>query len=868
MVLATRTGSTFSGPRRRKIYFKPSASSICCPSSLWLQSETDLPRGTTTTTRTARRPRRSRAGSGSCTSEDIIFKGSYFKDIAGSSSSFYSMMPRYASTSTSTCRFIPSSSFSSTASTSSSVVCLSPEQILDSLRYKAGTSPTPSSSSNIKATTPRPFPFPVDKTRMVVSRTDELITLTKFGAAIDFRRQKLEIPKKILDDLGLQLLAEKADKDVEVEEQREETSRTSAEAVVQEDASLNISASFSCWSLEKILQCLILFSRTGCLCVPLFRKGMYFFHLILQRSRTTLAAAPLVREENSFSLQLRIDLLTALARQRARILVPHLGRTWFAGSASSSSSDACTTSGMKSIDTTTIFTAEQAMQVLHSCAYLRLPLPECVESRIVEEAEVICTRRGGADFLKPHSVVDAPGGQDQEIAASGGGPAPQELLQQDLEFLLHAMYHTTTLYHAQGEMVDIQMWEKVPTAGTPEAVDAGRASQKFSNQATAVRTSHERTTTRTSNENLPAAPRLSIEYVFGRILPKFAELYITMDNKNIDISSNGNNETNSTNSAEKTRRGEPPPPASTSPPSKSFLQKASVLRSVCRYLHKGAVELLNTAEEQKVIAKCLRKIHEDYQDCRISMEEEIFYRDRREDKQVRHAAAAQDFLSDNATTRTTAAGPGAPEAPSSFDQEHHDCQEVPPAEKKPIPRFLETVSWSLTKLRIAHSTEVERGPYKLDAVERDRKCVYRLLKQDRWLAESIRFTIGPLVLQELLLKHQDFSVINIPYWHWNKLKLRKTRIEYLRMSRYLALMDPRLRRIATVDDENNMNTSGTAIQQGPQFSLPATGNNFLYSGERFGGKRDVPNNAFSWFKAKEARPLEQTVARLSEQTSN
>ena len=36
-----------------------------------------------------------------------------------------------------------------------------------------------------------------------------------------------------------------------------------------------------------------------------------------------------------------------------------------------------------------------------------------------------------------------------------------------------------------------------------------------------------------------------------------------------------------------------------------------------------------------------------------------------------------------------------------------------------------------------------------------------------------------------------YRVVNIPHWHWNKLKLRKTRIEYIRMSRYLALKDTR-----------------------------------------------------------------------------
>lgn len=45
---------------------------------------------------------------------------------------------------------------------------------------------------------------------------------------------------------------------------------------------------------------------------------------------------------------------------------------------------------------------------------------------------------------------------------------------------------------------------------------------------------------------------------------------------------------------------------------------------------------------------------------------------------------------------------------------------------------------------------------------------------------SLRLTTAPKVVEELVLKRMGYKVVNIPHWHWNKLKVRKTRIEYVR----------------------------------------------------------------------------------------
>merc|ERR1712107_183034 len=79
-----------------------------------------------------------------------------------------------------------------------------------------------------------------------------------------------------------------------------------------------------------------------------------------------------------------------------------------------------------------------------------------------------------------------------------------------------------------------------------------------------------------------------------------------------------------------------------------------------------------------------------------------------------------------------------------------------------------------------------------------------------------------------------YHVVNIPWWHWNRLKVRRTRIEYVRMSRYLALMDPRAL----------MKNSSVDLSKGEAGS---------YAGE-YMFKREIPKAHWSWAKPKEARP--------------
>eukprot|EP00397_Hematodinium_sp_SG-2012_P047776 GEMP01054475.1.p1 GENE.GEMP01054475.1~~GEMP01054475.1.p1 ORF type:complete len:430 (+),score=49.90 GEMP01054475.1:28-1290(+) len=104
--------------------------------------------------------------------------------------------------------------------------------------------------------------------------------------------------------------------------------------------------------------------------------------------------------------------------------------------------------------------------------------------------------------------------------------------------------------------------------------------------------------------------------------------------------------------------------------------------------------------------------------------------------------------------------------------------------------FVENLSHALTKLKIAHRPRVLRGPFIFDILERDRKLVYETNHKDRFYALTFE-KIASRQLQERVVKAMGYRVVQIPYWHWNKLRIRRTRMEYIRMSRYYAIKDRR-----------------------------------------------------------------------------
>jgi len=147
---------------------------------------------------------------------------------------------------------------------------------------------------------------------------------------------------------------------------------------------------------------------------------------------------------------------------------------------------------------------------------------------------------------------------------------------------------------------------------------------------------------------------------------------------------------------------------------------------------------------------------------------------------------------------------------------------------KPTVNFTRKLSDLLRKMKVAHLVNAESGPFILDAVERDRKLVYECNHFDRYYAGTTD-KIATMCLQERVVKATGYRVVQIPHWQWNKIKHRKQRSEYLRMSRYYAIKDSR--------------------ELSPRDEVPkdVALNEFDYLGEYF-FKKERPSSSWSWFQ--------------------
>jgi len=116
--------------------------------------------------------------------------------------------------------------------------------------------------------------------------------------------------------------------------------------------------------------------------------------------------------------------------------------------------------------------------------------------------------------------------------------------------------------------------------------------------------------------------------------------------------------------------------------------------------------------------------------------------------------------------------------------------EPPLREPRPTINFVRKLSNILTKLRVAHMCNAERGPFVLDVVERDRKLVYECNHFDKFYTGTTE-KIASACLQERIVKAMGYRVVQIPHWQWNRVMHKKHRTEYVRMSRYYAIKDRR-----------------------------------------------------------------------------
>jgi len=154
--------------------------------------------------------------------------------------------------------------------------------------------------------------------------------------------------------------------------------------------------------------------------------------------------------------------------------------------------------------------------------------------------------------------------------------------------------------------------------------------------------------------------------------------------------------------------------------------------------------------------------------------------------------------------------------------------ELPERERRPMVHFVKKLSRSLEKLRIGHHCMVERGPFVLDIVERDRKVVWECNHFDKFYAGTNE-KIAAASLQERIVKMMGYRVVQIPHWQWNKVRHKRQRLEYVRMSRYYAIKD---RREFSPSDEPSEDVVSSAFDN---------------LGEYF-FRKDRPSAPFSWFQ--------------------
>eukprot|EP00438_Fugacium_kawagutii_P016252 Skav226615 [mRNA] locus=scaffold2041:222073:223294:- [translate_table: standard] len=103
-----------------------------------------------------------------------------------------------------------------------------------------------------------------------------------------------------------------------------------------------------------------------------------------------------------------------------------------------------------------------------------------------------------------------------------------------------------------------------------------------------------------------------------------------------------------------------------------------------------------------------------------------------------------------------------------------------------------------------------------------------------------------MCLQERIVKAMGYRVVQVPHWHWNKIRHRKQRIEYIRMSRYYALKD---RREMVPRDEELQELQGAAGRE-EFWALEVQDvavNELDFLGEYF-FRKDMPQTHFAWFQ--------------------
>jgi hypothetical protein len=159
----------------------------------------------------------------------------------------------------------------------------------------------------------------------------------------------------------------------------------------------------------------------------------------------------------------------------------------------------------------------------------------------------------------------------------------------------------------------------------------------------------------------------------------------------------------------------------------------------------------------------------------------------------------------------------------------------------PNTKLVQSVSDTLFKMSVKHSTHVVNGPFMIDVLEEGRQIVWECNSKIKFYeADRVPIKTAYYHLQELVMRAMGYRILQIPFWHWARITNRRKRIEFCRMNRHLALNDMRENRFG---NQETMSTDPDCFKAREWVEGSST--ELDYHGEYVLNK-EQPKRSWSW----------------------
>jgi hypothetical protein len=165
------------------------------------------------------------------------------------------------------------------------------------------------------------------------------------------------------------------------------------------------------------------------------------------------------------------------------------------------------------------------------------------------------------------------------------------------------------------------------------------------------------------------------------------------------------------------------------------------------------------------------------------------------------------------------------------------CSPMNPHRKSELSNgMVGSLSRTLFRAKFAHDIRVSSGVMPVDILERDARVAWFCNSRARFLTHSGVLSVRPFhILKERIMSCMGYSVVSVPYWQWESVRNRKSRLDYCLSSRYAA----------------NSGSPHAAFEGGrpdsfdaKTMSVPSTRSQ-VYAGESF-LKKSRPKNSWAW----------------------